>query len=263
MRRLLVLSAATVAATAALAGHASAHTPNISDSCTGLTVSLTSYQGPASNNQITVVIDGVSQSFDFGASFNRTFPWTPTQSHTWTVVVDANQDVQRDRTTYDFTQNGSEAACQATSTTAASTTSTSTTVTSTTSTSTTQTPPTSNTPTSTAVSSSSTSGPSSSLPPASTALTSVPASGDVATSTEAPAPSSSSIVACPDGAGRDDRGDCVQVATPETPVSSGPPEVPILPETGGKAGKWLIGPSILLLAVGVNMAAARRRTVKP
>ena len=146
IRRLIPLAVAAAFAVLAVPGIAHAHIPSVSDSCTGLNVQMSAYEGGSNNNRVTVTIDGGVQVFDFGGSFTRSFTWTPTASHVWTVAIDANRIVGNP-TEFDTSFNGSEAPCQSTTT---STTTTSTSAPSTSSppdTTTTTTPATTTTPT--------------------------------------------------------------------------------------------------------------------
>ena len=107
---------------------ASAHTPTVMPSCTGLAVSLLDYTGNATNNRVTTTINGVSTVADFGASYSNTFAWSPTASHTWTVVVDANRN-SGNPTEFDVSFAGTEQACQTAPTTTTTTTAPTTTTT--------------------------------------------------------------------------------------------------------------------------------------
>lgn len=116
--------ATTVAFAFGSAGTAGAHTPTISDSCNGLSINLANYEAPSPNNRVTITIDGVSTTHDFGGSFTKNLSWSPAADHSWTVVIDANRNTG-DPTGFDVTRTGARKACeQPTTTTAATTTTT-------------------------------------------------------------------------------------------------------------------------------------------
>jgi LPXTG-motif cell wall-anchored protein len=106
----LALTGVGIGATAGVAG---AHTPVITHFCdTGLSVTLTFYDPPASNNLLTVTIDGVTTTFPFAAGFSQTFPWDPLADHTYTVVIDANRSPGNPLPTkFDRTFSGSQERC--------------------------------------------------------------------------------------------------------------------------------------------------------
>src|SRR4051794_31906737 len=71
------------------AAPASAHTPTISASCSGVHVGATAYDAGLANRW-SVTINGVTQSGTFGASFDQTFP-VPQDgaTSTWSAYVEA------------------------------------------------------------------------------------------------------------------------------------------------------------------------------
>ena len=106
-------------------GVASAHTPRVEPNCSGLVVILDNYEAPATNNRVSITIDGAAQSFLFGPDFEQTFSWSSTSNHTWSVFVDANL-TNGSPTEYDSTFSGTQVACVATTTTTTATTTTTT-----------------------------------------------------------------------------------------------------------------------------------------
>src|SRR6478735_11871053 len=74
---------------AILAAPASAHTPDISASCSGVHVGATAYDAGLANRW-SVTINGVTQTGTFGASFDQTFP-VPQDgaTSTWSAFVEA------------------------------------------------------------------------------------------------------------------------------------------------------------------------------
>lgn len=95
----------------AAAGPASAHTPTVTPSCTGLYVKAVSYetqQNNATPNNIKVTVDGSQvANANFGATFGAvTYPFTPSStSHSYKVVIDAVG------TDYDKTWTGNSVPC--------------------------------------------------------------------------------------------------------------------------------------------------------
>ena len=100
------LSASIVATAAA---PASAHTPNVSATCSTLAVNLQSYAWSQSNprpNKVSVTVDGANLATEwFGGSFKRDFSLgDATKPHTWRVVIDAIDN-------YDRTYEGTSTPC--------------------------------------------------------------------------------------------------------------------------------------------------------
>jgi LPXTG-motif cell wall-anchored protein len=100
----------------AFATPALAHTPSVAPSCSGLAVSLVSYEGSSPNNRVTTTIDSVATVTDFGGSYSHTFSWSQTVPHTWSVVIDANRSTGN-ATQYDRSFSGTWQACQTAPTT--------------------------------------------------------------------------------------------------------------------------------------------------
>src|SRR6478609_9700296 len=72
-----------------LAAPASAHTPAISASCSGVHVGATAYDAGQANRW-SVTINGVTQTGTFGASFDQTFPVPQDGATTaWSAFVEA------------------------------------------------------------------------------------------------------------------------------------------------------------------------------
>jgi LPXTG-motif cell wall-anchored protein len=86
-----------------------AHTRTVEPSCTGLSFTLEIYDGPAENNKVTVTIDGVSTTYFF-EGFYKKIDWSPTEVHTWSVVVDANL-LSGDPDMWDWSASGTQQAC--------------------------------------------------------------------------------------------------------------------------------------------------------
>lgn len=87
---------------------ASAHTPNVSASCSELSVSLTSYN-QSFRNTVTVTIDGtvVDQNDNFGKSYVKTFTFSnPAVAHTWSVNYTAGDNAQ-----WSGTKSGTSTPC--------------------------------------------------------------------------------------------------------------------------------------------------------
>ena len=79
----------------ATAAPASAHTPTVTASCDSLHVDLKSYPDAT----VTVTIDDREvASEDFQGSFDKTFTFDGSTSHSWEVVVDAHDDDTYDKT---------------------------------------------------------------------------------------------------------------------------------------------------------------------
>jgi hypothetical protein len=107
---------AVIVGVLAFATPALAHTPNVTPSCTGLSVSLAAYDGPSTNNRVTTTIDGVATVVDFGVSYSHAFNWSQTVPHTWSVVIDANRSTGN-ATQFDASFSGTWQACQPAATT--------------------------------------------------------------------------------------------------------------------------------------------------
>ncbi|CAE7779942.1 unnamed protein product [Symbiodinium sp. KB8] len=99
IRRVLILMAMLFGGIVIMAPQAaSAHTPTVAPSCSGLSVELKWYEhhadgatlGSYINNRVTVTINGVPESFDFPGYWAQDFTWSATQDNTWSVVIDAN-----------------------------------------------------------------------------------------------------------------------------------------------------------------------------
>jgi hypothetical protein len=115
MRLALISLGLTGLGIAATAGTSAAHNPNVVASCTQLSLNFTQYEGPASNNTVTVTIDGTPTVIQFADELSRSFPWSDAADHTWTVAIDANRETG-DATAYDSSTSGSEQACVTTTT---------------------------------------------------------------------------------------------------------------------------------------------------
>ncbi|MGW8564703.1 LPXTG cell wall anchor domain-containing protein [Isoptericola sp. NPDC055881] len=77
----------------ATAAPASAHTPDVNDSCSSLEVKLTQYHGA----DVTVTVDGKTEADEtFESGWQRTFDLDGTAGHEWSVVVDAHDGSQFD-----------------------------------------------------------------------------------------------------------------------------------------------------------------------
>ena len=74
---------AVIGGVLAFATPALAHTPSVAPSCSGLAVSLVNYEGPSTNNTVTIKIDDATTVADFGGSYSQTFNWSQTAPHTW------------------------------------------------------------------------------------------------------------------------------------------------------------------------------------
>lgn len=108
----ILIGIAAAAAIVTLPFTAAAHTPVVSANCQGVTVNLTSYEGPSSNNKLTVFIDGGAPYFvNFGSSYSFTYP-VPQNGATssWSVTIDANLNTGN-ATAYDKTFTGRVGPC--------------------------------------------------------------------------------------------------------------------------------------------------------
>lgn len=125
MKKLLFIPAAIIAALS-LTALADAHTPSVVPSCSGLTITLTQYEGNATNNLVTIGIDNQPPGgVTFASSYSHTFTWSQTANHSYSVQIDANRN-SGDPTAYDRVFTGTSTACQVapTTTTTPATTST-------------------------------------------------------------------------------------------------------------------------------------------
>lgn len=86
--------------------------------CESLTLAFSGYGGDASNNRITMQIDGATPWYiTFGDHYQASFANTDqTHPHTWTVFVDANRNTG-DPSLYDHTYTGTQDACTSTTVT--------------------------------------------------------------------------------------------------------------------------------------------------
>jgi LPXTG-motif cell wall-anchored protein len=213
---------------AATSGTSAAHAPTVAPSCSGLSVTLTDYEGPASNNTVTVTVDGTPTTFHFAEGWSKSFSWADTKNHTWTVDIDANIETG-DATYYDHVESGTQTACVTTTTEASTTTTvTPTTETPTTVTSTTVTP--------TTVTSTTT--PAAIVPTTVTSTTATPTT--VASASEAVAvPATKTAVSAASG------------------VSA---KASTLPATGSRTGVTLaLAAAVLLIGLGMVTTTRRRR----
>lgn len=67
---------------------------SVTPQCSGIKLSLMYYYQPRAtrlNNQVTVTIDDISYSEQFGANYFRTFYWSPDTDHDWQVSIDGNR----------------------------------------------------------------------------------------------------------------------------------------------------------------------------
>lgn len=90
-------------------------TLTVTPSCEGLTVQASYFQQPRTvrtNNRITVIVDGVSQTRDFGTILSPAIvvPWSFSEGHTYTVIVDANRYMGLPLT-YDKLVTGAQSSC--------------------------------------------------------------------------------------------------------------------------------------------------------
>jgi LPXTG-motif cell wall-anchored protein len=213
---------------AATSGTSAAHAPTIAPSCSGLNITLTDYEGPASNNTLTVTIDGTPTTVHFAEALTKSFSWSDTKNHSWTVAIDANIETPDNKTTYDHVESGTQTACVTTTTEAPTTTTvtptteTPTTVTSTTVTPTTVTP---------------TTAPAAIVPTTVTSTTVTPTT--VATASEAVA---------------------VPAKTAVSAASGAAPKADTLPATGSETGVTLaLAAGLLLIGLGMVTTTRRRR----
>ncbi len=228
--RLAVISVGlTGVGIAATAASASAHVPVVSETCTGLNIGLTEYEGPSTNNHLTVTIDGVTQVIPFSETLSKTIPWSSSVDHTWLVVLDANLQTG-DPTRYDTSFSGTQRHC--TTPPPSSTTSTvpATSTTSTVRASTTTTAPASTT---TSVASEAP------VPPASTTTTAV--------ASEAPVPAPTTTVAV-----------ASEAPVPPAAVVVEAPVGSALPATGNDTGLQL-GLALVVLMSGLGLITITRR----
>lgn len=87
------------------AGSASAHTPSVSASCSGVQLSASSYDG-SKENRWSVTIGGVTTSGTFGSSLNKTIPVPQGGATTsWSGTVEASDG------SYHSTKSGSVGPC--------------------------------------------------------------------------------------------------------------------------------------------------------
>ena len=232
MRKLTAFLAAVVLGAALAPGAASAHIPDVSSTCSQLTVSLRAYQGPADNNEVKITIGGAPQAHPFGRSFEQTFPLDPTIQNTWVVEIDANIN-QGDPDRYDRVFEGSEYPCPTATTTTTSS-------------------PTSTLP-------ASTSPPTTEPATTSTAATTTSTSMTPTTSSSPPSTSSPSAPTSPPSSGP---ASSAPSSTTSVPVTSGPTTtLPGLPVTGSTT-QTTAGAALITLAAGALLVLiARRRSV--
>ena len=97
------------ASAVATATPADAHTPEVSATCSTLSVELTNYSGDRDPNRITVTVDSATvEKASFGATFAKTYPLgDSTVAHRYTVTVDAPGTV------YDVAEEGTSVPCPA------------------------------------------------------------------------------------------------------------------------------------------------------
>ncbi|TPW73434.1 hypothetical protein [Schumannella sp. 10F1B-5-1] len=91
----LVVVGLAASGIALVGASAEAHTPNVSASCSALTVDLKSYAGSKTNdnNKLVVTIDGVAQNTAFGNSFYKVYSFASnSKAHTWRVQVTVSDD---------------------------------------------------------------------------------------------------------------------------------------------------------------------------
>jgi LPXTG-motif cell wall-anchored protein len=235
---------------AATSGTSAAHSPSINPTCDELNIALTYYEGPASNNAVTVTIDGKATTFSFAESWSNSFAWDNTKNHTWAVDIDANISTPND-TTWDVSEHGTEEACvptteESTTTTVTPTTeeSTTTTVTPTTEASTTTTvTPTTQASTTTTVTPT--------VTPTTVTSTTTPAVAVPTTVTSTTVTPTTAAVAS----------EAVAVPVTKTAVSAATgtaPSADTLPATGNKTGVTLALAAAALL-IGLGMVTTTRR----
>ena len=107
---------AVIGGVLAFATPALAHSPSVAPSCSGLAVSFVSYEGPSTNNRVTITIDDGVTVADFGGSYSHTFNWSQTVPHTWSVVIDSNRSTGNP-TQYDASFSGEWQECKTAPTT--------------------------------------------------------------------------------------------------------------------------------------------------
>jgi LPXTG-motif cell wall-anchored protein len=220
---------------AATAGGASAHTPDVSASCTdGLTIGLTNYEGPSGNNHVTVTIDGVTHVIPFGETLSRNFPWDSSVDHVWLVVLDANLHTG-DPTKYDTSFHGTQLHCTTPSTSSTvHATTTTTTVHATTTT----------------------------APPALTTTTTAPAATTTSVASEVPLPPETTTTAVASEAPVPAPTTTVAVASeaplPPTAVVVEAPIGSTLPATGTDTGTQL-GAAVVVVMSGLGLITISRR----
>ncbi len=229
VRLALVSVGVTGLGIAATAGTSAAHNPTVAPSCAGLGVDFTQYEGPASNNTVTVTIDGAATVIGFGDGLSRSFGWSDTADHVWSVAIDANRQTG-DPTMYDWSTSGTQRACVAPTTQPATTT--------------TPAPaaPTTDAPTTTAptIAAPTTDAPAIAAPATDAATTTTAAATTVAVASEAPAAPAAKATAVSAAAG---------AARPTT-----------LPQTGSNTGLQLALAMTVLLAGVAMITITRRRT---
>lgn len=100
-------------------GIASAHTPSVQPTCTGLSINLVDYEGNIENNVAHVTIDGGVFDIWFDHGVSKTLLWSlqpTTVSHTWSAAIDANLHTGNP-TKFDKTFSGVQQPCQQATTT--------------------------------------------------------------------------------------------------------------------------------------------------
>lgn len=91
---------------------ADAHTPQVVPSCTGLSITLSNYEGSASNNLVIVGIDNQPPGgVFFASSFSHIYAWSQTAVHSYSVQIDADRN-SGPPTQYDATFSGTWQPCQ-------------------------------------------------------------------------------------------------------------------------------------------------------
>lgn len=96
-------------------GIASAHSYEKTATCTSFTFhALDNYEGNATNNSVTLTLDGAPQTFFFDQhGITKVLPFTPgPASHTWRIDINANINTGNDKTGYDVNNDhGSVGGC--------------------------------------------------------------------------------------------------------------------------------------------------------
>lgn len=95
MRKILAAFAALtlgLSGVLALAAPASAHTPNVTSSCSNLNVTLTSYGSNDTNTVKVTIDDNVKTDQEFDTSFSKDYALDSKVSHTYEVVVKSSED---------------------------------------------------------------------------------------------------------------------------------------------------------------------------